>query len=201
MRWKASLIAYDFDIIYKTGKLYVHMDAMSKLQTELTPEQEAGAVMADYYLPLNVIWREPDDGFTEGQITIKKKRTSLEELVDKQIVRSAGMKEVVYATLIKYLTKWKYPEHYTLKRRKALRHLAQGFPVVDGTLYKKPTKECPEKRQVIRQAEVVKELRENHGHILAGHLGISATYQRIKTKYYWPGYYDTVWEYVLCAKK
>lgn len=83
------------------------------------------------------------------------------------------MKKEVYTTLIKYLTEWQYPDHYTPKRRKALRHLARGFSVPDGKLYKKATKECPGKRLVVSQEEeVLKVLRENHDHILSGHLSI-----------------------------
>lgn len=82
VRRRASLIAYDFDIIYKAGKLSVHADAMSRFQTELTPDQEAGEVISDYHLPLDAIRRKPDDGFAEEeQGTMKKKKTALDELV------------------------------------------------------------------------------------------------------------------------
>ena len=44
--------------------------------------------------------------------------------------------------------------------------------------------------------EVMKVLKDNHDHLMAGHLGIKRTFEKICRSYYWPGYYDTVRRYV-----
>ncbi|CEP07091.1 hypothetical protein [Parasitella parasitica] len=76
VRWQVSLLAYDFDIIYKAGTLNVHADAMSRLPEEVsTGMPRLEEVSADYYLPLNVVRKEPEDGFdSEGPKVVKKKK-------------------------------------------------------------------------------------------------------------------------------
>lgn len=110
------------------------------------------------------------------------------------------MKQKYYDALLKYLTLWKYPEEYGEKSRKSLRHVARLYCVNEGKLYKKATKEDEVDRQVIPTKQVVQILRECDDHILSGHQGIKATYQRVKQQYCWPGYYDTVREYVHSCK-
>ncbi|KAG1136878.1 hypothetical protein G6F37_010104 [Rhizopus arrhizus] len=55
VRWQASLMAYDFDIIYRPGKVNVNTDALSRLQAEYSQGPDLEDIMTDYYLPLNMI--------------------------------------------------------------------------------------------------------------------------------------------------
>ncbi|CEP13208.1 hypothetical protein [Parasitella parasitica] len=203
VRWQASLIAYDFDIVYKAGKLNVHADAMSRLPGTASDALSLEKVMPDYYLPLNVVRKEPDDGFENENDSNRnvKSKTIWDDLQAQQLNGAAGMKLDLYKALSDYLIGWKYPAGYSADQRKALRHQARRYHVdKQGILYKNGSGECVDRRVVVHQKDVLRVLQECHDHVLAGHQGVGPTYQRVKQKYYWPGYYDTVRAYVQAVK-
>lgn len=98
-----------------------------------------------------------------------------------------------YYDIIIYLTAWMFPENRSPKQRKRLKNLARQYEVIEGKLYKKVSRSYS-RRLVVKQGHVLKILKEHHDHLLAGHQGISRTFDAIRKRYYWPGYFDTVCE-------
>ncbi|CEP17052.1 hypothetical protein [Parasitella parasitica] len=86
VRWQASLLAYDFDIIYKAGTSNVHADMLSRLPAAISQGPTVEAIMADYYLPLNVVRKEPESGFDQEGVVEKRGKSEVEYLQEQQIV-------------------------------------------------------------------------------------------------------------------
>lgn len=190
VRWQGSLLAYDFDIIYRAGKLNSNADALSRLEAENSQGPTIESVMPDYYLPLNTVRNRSED---EESNIVSKKKVDRKEIVG---FGCAGMSLDKYAALVKFLSTWMYPEGWTEAQRKALRYQARQFEEEGGILYKRANAEFV-RRKVVKVTEVHQILKENHDHVLAGHQGVARTFDKIKYKYYWQGYYDSVREYVL----
>jgi hypothetical protein len=55
VRWQLSLLAFDFDIMYRASKVNVNADALSRIQTEVSSMPDVEDILQDYHLPLNVI--------------------------------------------------------------------------------------------------------------------------------------------------
>ncbi|KAG1320895.1 hypothetical protein G6F62_011100 [Rhizopus arrhizus] len=198
LRWQASLLAYDFDIIYRPGKLNANADALSRLSQEYSHGPDLEEIIGDYYLPLNMIRDAPEDGFAgnEEPSNKREKLTNMDDLLENQIVGTAGMSLEEYHAVYNFIVRWKYPEHFNDQQRKGLRHKARMYEVYEDELYKRASGNYG-RRKVVVSSEVLKVLKENHDHVLVGHQGVSKTFERIKHRYYWQGYYDTVRSYVL----
>lgn len=112
------------------------------------------------------------------------------------------MAEKEYLDLVTYLTLWKYPDGAAEKDRKAIRGKALKYEVKDGSvLYRKPNgNQNGRSRKVLRRKEVIEVLNSCHDHLLAGHLGVKRTFDKIKEDYYWPNYYESVKEFVSSCK-
>ncbi|CEP07090.1 hypothetical protein, partial, partial [Parasitella parasitica] len=106
------------------------------------------------------------------------------------------MSAELYQAFIDYILEWRYPEHFDAKQRRGLRYESRKYQVLNGVLYKKPSKDCPTKRQVVKADNVLQILKKYRDHLFAGHQGINNTFQKIRENYYWPGYYDSVRVYV-----
>ncbi|KAG1128359.1 hypothetical protein G6F37_013601 [Rhizopus arrhizus] len=116
-------------------------------------------------------------------------------MMDTSAPITMGMNKELYNALVLYLTSLKYVPYYDEKQRKAIRCQAVNYEVINGELFKRATKAYP-RRWVVATDKVMSILKENHDHWMAGHQGVQRTFDRIKMKYYWPGYYNTVREYV-----
>lgn len=201
VRWQVSLLAYDFDIIYKAGTMNVRADAMSRLPAAISQGPPLEAISADYYLPLNVVRKEPEDGFDQaGPQLAKKEKTELIAIKEKQLVGSTGMGDELYRAFVGYITEWRYPEKFTERQRRGIHYESRKYQVENGILYKRPTRDYTTRRKVAKPADILRVLQENHDHIFAGHQGINNTFKKVSEKYYWPGYYETVRVYVQTCK-
>jgi len=90
---------------------------------------------------------------------------------------------------------------------KSLWALWNELQIIEGVLYR--MKHCEEKISPILQCVAPTEIRtfileQLHNSRLAGHLGVSKTIDRVKQRFYWPGYRDDIilWckKCVLCAQ-
>lgn len=92
----------------------MHADALSRLPAEVSKGPELDEVIGDYYLPLNVIRKETDEGFEENR-NVKKNKSIWDGLNADQLYGTAGMSSELYVALVDYLKEWKYPVSYTEK--------------------------------------------------------------------------------------
>lgn len=189
VRWQASLLAYDFDIIYRPGKLNANADALSRLRESYSKGPELEEIIEDYYLPLNGIKHGRDNNEDEE---MKKLRKIGEENV---FENTDGMTEAEYNSLVKYIISWEFPAEASTEIRKAIKNKSLLYEVINGELFKKANTTFV-RRKVVGCQEVLPLLKQYHDHLMAGHQGISRTFNMIKEKFYWSGYYDTVRRYV-----
>lgn len=100
VRWQASLLAYDFNIVYRAGKLNANADALSRLKPEFSKGPELQEIMEDYYLPLNGI-KHARDEVDDEEKEMKKKIYGEENLYS----NSDGMSEKEYFELITFIVR------------------------------------------------------------------------------------------------
>ena len=73
----------------------------------------------------------------------------------------------------------------------------RGYLTSSGVLYRyNPDSDSEEPQLVVPLQERIQVLEKHHNAPSAGHGGINATYQRVSQRYYWPGMYKDVHEYV-----
>ena len=73
--------------------------------------------------------------------------------------------------------------------------------LVDGLLYRKDYDAVPEKWLLcVPRSAVADVISAHHDHSLGGHLGRTKTYDTLKAKYFWPGMFRDVNEYVRSCK-
>ena len=104
-RWQASLLNYDFDIIYRPGKQNENADALSRYPAEVSLGPELEDIIDDPYLPLNVIREESRSRILWGK--------DLGLKVD-------GMDEAEHDALQNYVGKWAYPEDSNEQQRRSV---------------------------------------------------------------------------------
>jgi hypothetical protein len=99
----------------------------------------------------------------------------------------------LYNGIRHYLTNHQPPRNIPPKLSKQIINKASNFRISNDKLY---FIQNEEERRVIREDEVERILFGEHSDILAGHFNIESTYQRIRSKYYWPRMYKMVEQYV-----
>lgn len=92
-----------------------------------------------------------------------------------------------------YLINHQPPKNIPPKLSKQVINKASNFRISRDKLY---FIQNNEERIVIREDEVERILFGEHSDILAGHFNVESTYQRIRSKYYWPRMYKIVEQYV-----
>lgn len=190
VRWQASLLAYDFDIVYRAGKLNANADALSRLKESYSRGPELEEIIEDYYLPLNAAKHGRDE---EEELDDKRKKKMLDD--ENIYSNSDGMSDEEYMTLIWYLTRCTFPVNSSTSTRISIKNKSMMYEVINGELYRKANGTF-NRRRVLRCKEVLQVLLEKHDHLMAGHQGVRRTFDKIKSDYYWSGYYDTIRRYV-----
>ena len=102
----------------------------------------------------------------------------------------------LYHRLFQYLEKGEFPDQLTTKEKQQLNTTAKAYFIQNKQLFHKNYQKPEQPQRVIKITEVEKVLYSCHSDLLAGHLGIEATYQRILSKYFWPQMFDTIKQYV-----
>ncbi|CAJ0842689.1 8486_t:CDS:2, partial [Entrophospora sp. SA101] len=99
----------------------------------------------------------------------------------------------LYNGIKHYLTNHQPPRNIPPKLSKQIINKASNFRISNDKLY---FIQNNEEQRVVRQDEVERILFGEHSDILAGHFNVESTYQRIRSKYYWPRMYKIVKQYV-----
>ena len=106
------------------------------------------------------------------------------------------MDSELYNRIYNYLENNQYPDHYSPQDRKQLQTQARYFIIYNKQLFKKPNKRNRKILKVIQRKELEPVLYMKHNHPTSGHLGIEATFNKIKERYYWYQMFDDIREYV-----
>lgn len=109
-------LAYDFDIIYRPGKLNANADALSRLKPEFSKGPVLDDIIEDYYLSLNSVKHSCDSDEEE------RERTRSKAMIEENVCSNTdGMKNEEYFALMDYLTKWVFPSQATRHERIVLK--------------------------------------------------------------------------------
>jgi hypothetical protein len=102
----------------------------------------------------------------------------------------------LYYQVYNYLNNQTFPELQSPRERRQFLNKVKYFQIYNGQLFKKPRKGSQQFIKVIKRNEMEPLLYMMHNHPTSGHLGIEATYNRIKDKYYWNQMFEDIREYV-----
>ena len=105
------------------------------------------------------------------------------------------MDENTYQELVNYLTKAEFPPEFTRPDKRTLTARARNLFVRAEKLYKR-NKDSKEPTRVLKIMEVEVVLYNLHSDPTAGHFAFDATYERIKTRYFWHRMYRDIKDYV-----
>ncbi len=105
------------------------------------------------------------------------------------------MDENTYQKLVNYLTKAEFPPEFTRQNKRTLTARARNLFVRAEKLYKR-NKDSEGPTRVLKIMEVEVVLYNLHSDPTAGHFAFDATYERIKTRYFWHRMYRDIKNYV-----
>lgn len=115
------------------------------------------------------------------------------------------MEQQEYNQLKNFLQQNILPTHLSTVQERKLVSKSRSFTINNGNLYKKNKQDRNQPLRVIQKEEMPSILEKFHSEDLAGHMGINATYSKIKERYYWNNMYQDVKDYVqscdLCQRK
>jgi hypothetical protein len=101
-----------------------------------------------------------------------------------------------YQQIYRYLTTGDVPEGWTTKQITTFKKQTTHYLIQNNLLFRRNNKNPTEPLKVIKTTELENILHNLHSNILTGHFGIEATYNRARTRYYWPNLYKTIAEYI-----
>ena len=168
-RWAFLLQGSEFEVKYKKGSLHSDADALSRNVQENSEEPESGEV--------DKLIERATVGFAESEPLAKIKEEQDKDL----FCRGIKSKLAEFSELDN-------------KERKKFRH----YRVRDGMLYRRIWLESRIYEDVIVVPRSLRKfiLEIHHDESTGGHLGAARTYSRIHGKYFWPGLYSSVKNYV-----
>lgn len=88
-----------------------------------------------------------------------------------------------------------WPEQVTTKDQKRnWRRKAASYSIVSGTLHY--DHKSHGSVRVIKKDETASILKGCHSNPTSGHLGINKTWQKVASRYYWPGMYQDIQDFI-----
>jgi Integrase zinc binding domain len=102
----------------------------------------------------------------------------------------------IYLQLYQYLNTGQLPNNMDIKQTTTFRKQATHYLIQNNILLRRNTKNPLEPLKVIKATELETTLHNLHSNILTGHFGIEATYNRARSRYYWPNMYKVIAEYI-----
>src|SRR5271163_4470736 len=104
-----------------------------------------------------------------------------------------------YQQLYQYLKTRDVSKEWTKQQITTFKKQATYYLIQNNLLFRRNTKNPSELLKVIKSTELESILHNLHSNILSGHFGVEATYNRARSRYYWPNLYKTIAEYIkLC---
>src|SRR3989440_4872994 len=88
------------------------------------------------------------------------------------------------------------PAYCTKQQKQQLINQVRNYTIENELLYKKDRKDATKLYRIIRKEELPAVLYMMHNDPTSGHFATDAMFYKIKTRYYWPQYYDDIKKYV-----
>ncbi len=178
MRWSLKLSEYDFDIEYIPGKSNAVADALSRVVINNVD------ILTNNDKDNDVIISDIDN------INSKLDQVKLMQYDDAEL-----------KPMIDYLLNGIEPDNDRQLQKLLIE--SNLYCLIDGVLYHLWQQSLRQPRmEMIRQLVIPKILRPEilvscHEDLLAGHYGVSRTYERIRNRFYWNGMYKDCYEWVI----
>jgi Integrase zinc binding domain/Integrase core domain len=101
-----------------------------------------------------------------------------------------------YFNIYTYLVSKTLPEDFSPQQQQQLMKQANNYILKDDVIFKRDKKIQNKLYRVIKKDEVATVLHMMHNDPTSGHLGIEATFNKIRSRYYWPQFYEEIKRYV-----
>ena len=88
------------------------------------------------------------------------------------------------------------PKHFTQQQKQQLFKQTKNYVIENNLLYKKDWKYSEKFYRVIQKEELPAILYMMHNDLTSEYFATNATFNKIKTWYYWPQYYEDIKQYV-----
>ena len=216
-RWALELQGYDFDIIHKPGRVHMNADALSRrpYDDQVNTGKASIQVCANESLLSHGSAAQSDQNkeyiqveFTYGSIP----QVSSADITDENTIPKTDTGKSI-PELQKECRDFKYIYEYlaskTLPEDEKLAHNvvveSSQYALLDGHLYhfyQPRVKGLPASQRLVRQLalpgpcrpDVLKSFHDSHAG--GGHLGIQKTFAAIRERYFFPGMYQIISNYV-----
>ncbi|VDI13638.1 Hypothetical predicted protein [Mytilus galloprovincialis] len=184
------LQSYDYEIIYKKGTANGNADALSRrpydteiatittATVESSTQTEASFIELDPYASICEITTSPKEKVVNDQRTDENFKDVIKYILDKEL-----------------------PDKTRQARKTVIE--SQDYIIDDDVLYHLyyPKGKGHRADRIVKRLAVPLTLRDDilksyHDSLLGGHGGIERTYHTIRYKYYWPGMYSDIQQYV-----
>src|SRR5437764_8497218 len=101
-----------------------------------------------------------------------------------------------YYNIYYYILSQQMPAYFTKQQKQQLINQVRNYTIENELLYKKDQKDATKLYQIIRKKELPAVLYMMHNDPTSEHFATDAMFHKIKTRYYWPQYYDDIKKYV-----
>ena len=206
-RWLAWIRLFDFDVRHVAGVKHGAADALSR-----RPQTDADVLAAEEEVDI--------DDFIESELNCvriagvwavisansvhsdESNSDATDDTEPDEYLTGNHWSEASLA-IARYLSTLRKPADLDRKEFRSFKAKALRFQVRDGTLYRRQTKNAPQRRVVERTEDQQEILKALHNDL--GHKGREATYRKVADRYWWDNCYRNVETYLLscpeCQKR
>ena len=177
VRWSLSLQPYEFDVVYKEGRLHRDADMLSRCPLAAGSEADSSDDIPEVFA-------------TKQNEVIPDLTLELMEELTKFDINKEQREDTYCRKFIEILEHDLHSDRYKEKH-------AKRFVLFDGKLFH--SHEVDDHlvyRLCVPRNMVQTVLKAAHDIELSGHLGRDKTYARVRDKYFWPNQYEDVRKYV-----
>src|SRR5215213_10429487 len=101
-----------------------------------------------------------------------------------------------YSNIFNYLLQQQYPTNFISQQKQQLSKQSKNFNIKDNLLFKISPKKPRELLRVIQKDELPALMYMMHNDPTSEHFATEAMFNKIKTRYYWPQFYEDIRKYV-----